>query len=228
MNPALHEDGRARVDETLWPVHSRVRTFTRMSSMTVAGSLPIRSARRARQTRLLTWSASTAPVTDKPGGMITSSRNFIVDVLRRHAGQQPVELVADLTRNYICGNNHHHSFPLLKKKGGSGLQAVTAPESGRQDDGSALPHDPRERTRRRRGRVDRLDVDDPAGWDNLSPVVSEAVLANWSHACVLGILLEDRLTAFGLASLHQARLRKPPTSTGFRHRDIRLRKSEFQ
>ena len=45
MNPALHrEDGRARVDETLRPAHSRVRTFTRMSSMTVAGSLPIRSA----------------------------------------------------------------------------------------------------------------------------------------------------------------------------------------
>src|SRR5271166_1392119 len=118
MNPALHrEDGRARIDVTLRPTHSRARTFTRTSSITAAGSLPIGSARRARQSRLLTWSASTAPVTHKPGGMITSSRNFIVDVLRRHAGQQPVELVADLTRNYICGNNHHHhSFPLLKNK----------------------------------------------------------------------------------------------------------------
>jgi len=81
-----------------------------------------------------------------------------VDVLRRHAGQQLIECVADVTRNYICGANHHQSVPLLKEKRGSGLQAMTAPESGRQDDGPAFPHDPRERTRRSRGFLHGADV----------------------------------------------------------------------
>jgi hypothetical protein len=59
------------------------------------------------------------------------SRNFFVEVVCGHSGQQRLKHASDLTRNHICRANYHHAFSLLKEKRGSGLQAVTTPESGR-------------------------------------------------------------------------------------------------
>lgn len=42
------------------------------SSMTAAGNSPMNSARRRRQSRLFSWSASTTPVTGRPAGTETS------------------------------------------------------------------------------------------------------------------------------------------------------------